>query len=145
MERCSFDDSNQERAPTVNSPQYGLLPFREVYTSPMHFPVVQHYEHTQHVYFNREIENSCLQLEYDNADQPDEEDPLGHDWKQLADELGFSMEEISAIERRGKPTFTVIQSAVKKGTLTSPNHLKMILEKIQRFDAAALISDEEHG
>lgn len=128
----------------VRPVQYGLLQFH-------------HSELTQNIYMNSERDTFLMPYDYDNVEghglplrystlnkiamKLDQEDPLGHNWKQLADELGFSMEEIMIIERRGKPTITVIQSAVKRGTLRCPGQLKTVLEKIERFDAAALIPD----
>lgn len=118
---------------------------------------LHHTELNQNFYWNSEsdkfpitfdddyVEGQGLSLSYSTlnkiAMKLDQEDPLGHDWRELADELGFSMEEILIIERRGKPTITVILSALKRDTLTSPSQLKRILQKIHRFDAAALIPD----
>lgn len=128
----------------VRPSQYGFLQLR-------------HTAFTQNVYLNGESDRFLMTCDDENVEgqgfplrfstlskiamKLDQEDPLGHDWKQLADELGFLMEEILIIERRSKPTITVILSAVKRGTLTCPGQLKKILEKIHRFDAAALIPD----
>lgn len=73
----------------------------------------------------------------------DPDDPLGNDWRQLADELGFTMRDINAFKNAQSPTFSVCDSAVKRGNLKSVKHLKAILEKIGRIDAASHISEED--
>ncbi|KAJ8034536.1 hypothetical protein HOLleu_21417 [Holothuria leucospilota] len=70
-------------------------------------------------------------------------DPLGNDWRLLADELGFTMRDINAFKSAQRPTLSVCNSAVKRGKLKSVKHLKATLEKIGRIDAALHISEED--
>lgn len=69
---------------------------------------------------------------------------LGNDWKQLADQLGFTMEDLEKFEAiPGSSTVAVISCAVKRGKLQSLHQLKSILQKMERADAVAVIPNEE--
>ncbi|KAJ8034548.1 SH3 domain-containing kinase-binding protein 1 [Holothuria leucospilota] len=71
-------------------------------------------------------------------------DPLGNNWKELADKLGFTMEDIGVFELAPSPTADVIGCAMKSGKLKSIGQLKTILEQIGRSDASSLLRLPAH-
>ncbi|KAJ8034452.1 hypothetical protein HOLleu_21298 [Holothuria leucospilota] len=71
-------------------------------------------------------------------------DPLGNNWKELADKLGFTMEDIGVFELAPSPTADVIGCAMKSGKLKSIGQLKTILEQIGRSDASSLLRLPTH-
>lgn len=70
-------------------------------------------------------------------------DPRGNDWRQLADKLGFSLDDITNFESAPSSTVAVIECARKNGRLKSLGQLKAILIQIERSDAASIIKTEE--
>lgn len=70
-------------------------------------------------------------------------DPLGNDWRQLADKLDFTLDDIKTFESAPSSTFAVIDCAIKSGKLKSPDQLKRILIQIGRSDAASIIETED--
>lgn len=71
----------------------------------------------------------------------DTTDSLYNDWRMLAGELGFTVEDIALFERDRSPTCSVITCAFRRSKLTSVEQLKSILTKIKRKDAAECLSD----
>ncbi|KAJ8044256.1 NACHT, LRR and PYD domains-containing protein 10 [Holothuria leucospilota] len=74
----------------------------------------------------------------------DPDDSLGNNWKNLADRLEFTMEDIGVFETQHQfsKTHAVIDCAIKRGKLKSLEHLKTILTEIGRCDAASVITTD---
>ncbi|KAJ8034463.1 hypothetical protein HOLleu_21314 [Holothuria leucospilota] len=73
----------------------------------------------------------------------DPPDTLGNDWKMLAGKLGFNVNEIALFDREQSPTCAVIDTAVQHGRLKSLADLRLVLKRMRREDAAAILPAEE--